>query len=272
MPTCGCPDVEIRTGNIEIYNDVDTIDLGRVQLVNYGRLLEKHPIINPVYNVVECVKEYVNGLYIVATLDCSAYEVLGTLLGVTPQSIGGALGNFVADTPFGPVYIENAVTVLENLGSIYRPPYGTLAFGATGAVVVFSSDIGGADVLVEGTEFEFTEVDGVFTVNTNDPVIAIDTQVIYIQSGDYTTAASERYRFDECAIDTSMRVTYTHPMQDNCPSTNDFVVHLPDAYIAEAIDITDAPGEPRLYTVRWESIWHGASVGYEVGYWSFGTA
>jgi len=271
MP-CECTDIEIRTGDIEIYNGVDTVDLGNVQLVNYGRLEEKHPIINPVHNVVSCVKEYVNGLYMVATLDCSAYEVLGTLLGVAPESIGGALGNFVADTPFGPVYIENAVTILENLGSIYRPPYGTLAFGATGAAMVFSSDIGGGDVLVEGTEYEFTEVDGVFTVNTNDPAIAVDGQIIYIQSGDYTTSASERYKFDECPIDTSMRVTYTHHMQDHCPSTNDFIVHLPDAYITETIDITDSPNEGRQYTVRWESIWHSASAGYELGYWSFGTA
>jgi len=271
MP-CECTDVEIRTGTIEIYNGVDTIDLGRVQLINYGKLLEQHPTINPVYNVVECVKEYVNGQYMVATLDCSAYEVLGAFQGVTPQSIGGALGNFVADTPFGPVYIENAVTVLENLGSIYRPPYGTLAFGATGAVVVFSSDIGGADILVEGTEFEFSEVDGVFLVNTNDPAVAINGQIIYIQSGDYTTSASERYRFDECAIDTSMRVTYTHPMQDHCPSTNNFIIHMPDAYIVGPIDITDSPNENRLYQVRWESIWHGASAGYELGYWEWGTA
>lgn len=271
MPECGCTDIEIRTGDIEIYNGVDTIDIGNVQLIEYGFLCEKHPILNPVYNVVQCVKEYYNGIYIVATLDCSAEEVLGAFLGITSTPVGGALGNFVADTPFGPVYKENAVNIQENLGSIYRPPYGTRALPAAGAVVVFSSDIGGADVLVEGVEFDFSEEDGYFIVNFADIPVLIDGQVIYIQSGDYTTGTSERYSFDECAIDTSMRVTYTHPMQDHCPSTNNFIVHMPDAYVAECITLTDSPNEVRQYQIRWETIWDPTAAGHEIGYWEIGT-
>lgn len=267
MPICACTDIEIRTGTVTINNGSGDLNVGNVQLINYGRLEEKHPIINPIYNVVDCVKEYVNGQYAVVTLDCSKWEIFDYLLGIT------ATVNVPANPPLptgvagmiGPVGIDNVIYLddANQLGDAYHGPYAALSFE------IASGCPGPA--LVEGLDYQFGDTDGGFIVSEADPA-GINGTYIYICAGTYTTAASQEYRFDECAINTSMSFKYEHPMQDHCPSTNNFTIWMPDAYIVEAIDITDAPGEPRLYTVRFESIWHPGSADYELGYWKFETA
>lgn len=267
MPDCDCGDIEIRTGIITVNNDAGDVNIGNVQLIEYGFLCEKHPIINPVYNVVSCVKEYVNGLYIVATLDCSDYLVLGKLfLGVDSQAqvAGNPPLPLLLAGQIGPVSIDGVVYLSDKdqLGDRWGGPY---------VGVTFSSDAAGLVPLAQGVDYQFGETDGGFIVSELDPG-GVDDNYVYITAGTATRAAAERYRFDECAIDTSMSVKYEHPMQDKCPDNNIFTIFLPDAYIAECIAITDTPGEPRLYTVRWESIWHPGSADEELGYWQFGTA
>lgn len=269
MPTCACPDIEIRTGTLTVNNGSGDYDAGNVQLIEYGFLCEKHPIKNPVYNVTSCVKEYYNGLYIVVTLDCSKWESFDKWLGVTSNSIGAANPALPTGTDgmIGPVSIDETIYLddPDQLGDEYRGPYAGLQFENDSACP------GGGAILTEGTDYEFGDDDGSFIVNELDP-FGVDGNYVYICAGTYTTTASERYQFDECAIDTSMSVKYEHPMQDACPADNTFTVYMPNAYIAECITITDSPDEIRQYQVRFESIWDDSAAGYELGYWDFETA
>lgn len=271
MPTCLCPDIEIRTGHLTVDNGSGDYDAGNVQLIEYGFLCEKHPILNPVYNANYCVKEYYNGLYMVVTLDCSKWESFDKWLGVTAQVIGAANPNL----PFGlanggvlyGVGIDDItyITDPDQLGDAYPGPYAALQFQTDAACG------GGPAILTEGTDYDFGDTDGGFIVNETDPSV-INGLNVYICAGTYTTTASQRYNFDECAIDTSMSVKYEHPMQDHCPATNNFTIFMPDAYVAECITVTDSPNEVRQYQVRFESLWDDSAAGYELGYWDFETA
>ena len=267
MPTCQCPDKEVRTGHITVNNGSGDVDVGDVNLIEWGHLCEKHPQKNPVYNVVYCVKEYVNGLYIVATLDCSKYEVLGDLFMGVPATVIGAANPPLptgAAGMIGPVGINDVIYLdaQGQLGDQYHGPY---------VGVTFSTDVAGVFPIAEGVDYEFGDTDGGFIVNQADPS-AINGTYVYIQAGTYTTSASVQYRFDECAIDSSMSVLYEHPMQDCCPAENIFTIYMPDAYIVDCISATDSPDDVRNYQIRWESLWHEPSAGYELGYYSFGTA